>query len=218
VAAAALEKELTANRTAPTDSHPALNARIGKARKLAIPTLAEDNRSAVTLFSDLSWLELQLLTKLMPALKPSELRPMQWETAGLAVYVPIWRSEVAPLSEVLAAVTIYTLPNTLADLSQISRHLPDPKGTLLTREQRADRVVGVIGRALTLVLIGHGCKLHFQPGQWFLQSENGSHLNPMTIVAELRNGKWKTDAWREYCETNGIGDWPLVQEAAQAAN
>jgi hypothetical protein len=199
------------------DSHPPLNARIEKARSLAIATPTEDNRPAVTLLEDLPWLELQLLTKLMPALKPSAMKPMDWDTAGSTVYVPLWRSEVAALAHALDSVTIYTLPQATASLTQIGGRIPDPPGTLLTREQRAGRAAEVIGRALTLALVDHGWTLHLQPGQCYVESENRSKMNPSLVIKELRDGNREADTWLRYCETSGIGDWPLAAKAARSA-
>ena len=98
------------------DSHPPLNARVAKARTLAIATDPEDSRPAISLFEDLPALELQLLVKLMPGLKPSELKPMRWDTAGLEVYVPLWRTEVAKQATVLTGFTIYTVSDAIAEL------------------------------------------------------------------------------------------------------
>jgi Zn-dependent protease with chaperone function len=213
-ASALIEKQLASNATNPMDSHPPLNARVEKARTLAIATPAEDNRPAVGLLDDLPGLELQLLTKLMPALKPSELKPIQWDNAGLDVYVPLWRSEVAKFASALNSVTIYTLPKALAKLTDIAGRIPDPPGTLLTREQRAGRAAELMGQAMTLVLIDHGWRLYLQPGQFYVESENGSKMNPRTFIEELRNGSRKADAWLQYCEANAIGDWPLVPQLA----
>jgi Zn-dependent protease with chaperone function len=214
-ASAVLEKQLVTNAANPMDSHPPLKARIEKARTLWIAIAPEDNRPAVTLFEDLPWLELQLLTKLMPALKPSGLKPMLWDTAGSDVYVPLWRREISTLAPVLNSVTIYALPDALAKLTEIAGRIPDPPGTLLTREQRAGRAAEAIGHALTLTLIDHGWKLRLQPSQIDLESENGSKMNPQTVIDELRNGNRKADAWLQYCETNAIGDWPLAPQAAE---
>jgi Zn-dependent protease with chaperone function len=217
-ASAALEKELATNLSDPMDSHPPLNARIEKARTLAIATPNEDNRPAITLLEDLPWLELQLLTKLMPALKPSAMKPMDWDTAGSTVYIPLWRSEVAKLADALDSLTIYTLPQATANLTQIGGLIPDPPGTLLTREQRAGRAAEVIGRALTLALVDHGWTLHLQPGQCYVEAENRCKMNPSLVIKELLNGNRKADTWLRYCETSGIGDWPLAVEAARGAH
>jgi len=217
-AASAVLEQLVTNAANPMDSHPPLHARVERARTLAIANATEDNRPAVTLFEDLPWLELQLLTKLLPTLKPSGLKPMQWDTAGSEVYVPLWRRELSKLAPVLNSVTIYALPDAVAKLSQIAGRIPDPPGTLLTREQRAGRAGEVIGHALTLALIDHGWKLHLQPGQFYVESENGSRMNPQTIIEELRNGNRKPDAWLQCCETNAIGDWPLAPQVAEGAS
>jgi heat shock protein HtpX len=208
-ASAALEKQLATNATDPMDSHPPLNARVKYARALAIATAPEDSLSAVTLFEDLAALELQLLVKLMPALKPSELKPMRWDTAGLEVYVPLWRAEVAKLAPALIAFTIYTVPDAIANLPQSAGRSLDPPGTLLSREQRAARAVDVIAQAVTLALIDQCWKLHLQPGQFYLESENGTRMNPRAIIGELRKDARKADAWRQYCQANSIGDGPL---------
>jgi len=143
---------------------------------------------------------------------------MQWDTAGSEVYVPLWRRELLKLAPVLNSATIYALPDAVANLTRIAGLIPDPPGTLLTREQRAGRAAELIGYALTLALIDHGWKLHLQPGQFYVESENGSRMNPQTIIEELRNGNRKPDAWLQYCETNAIGDWPLAPEAAEGAS
>jgi len=212
-ASAALEKQLATNATDPMDSHPPLNARVGNARSLAIASAPDDSRSAVSLFEELPALELQLLVKLMPALKPSELKPMHWDTAGLEVYVPLWRTEVAKFAPALIAFTIYTVPDAIASLPQSAGRSLDPPGTLLSREQRVARAAEVIAQAVTLALIDHGWKLHLQPGQFYLESENGTRMNPRTEV--LRKDRQKTDTWPQYCQTNSLGDWPLASLATQ---
>jgi Zn-dependent protease with chaperone function len=217
-ASTALETALASDATGSADSHPPLKARIEKARSLAIPTTAGDDRPAVTLFEDLPWLELLLLTKVMPALKASELKPMQWDTAGSEVYVPLWRGEVAKLAPDLNSITVHTLPNAMAKLSQMAGRMPDPPGTLLTREQRAGRAAEVVGYALALALIDHGWKLHLQPGQSFIESEDGIRINPQSVVAQLCKGNLKADTWLELCQKKAIGDFPLVAAAVPATN
>ncbi len=213
-----LEQQLAANATGPMDSHPPLNARVEKARSLAIASASEDNRPAVTLLEDLASLEIQLLTHVMPAVKASELKPMQWNTAGSEVYVPLWRGEVAKIAPHLSSITIYTLPNAIAKLTQIAGSIADPPGTLLTREQRIDRAADVIGKALTLALIDHGWTLHFQPGQFYMESETGNKINPGVTIQELRTGDRKMNSWLPYCEENLIGDWILASQAATGAS
>jgi len=140
---------------------------------------------------------------------------MHWDTAGLEVYVPLWRTEVAKLAPALIAFTIYTVPDAIANLPQSAGRSLDPPGTLLSREQRVARAAEVIAQAVTLALIDHGWKLHLQPGQFYLESENGTRMNPRAIIEELRKDRRKADAWPQYCQTNSLGDWPLVPLATQ---
>ncbi len=215
VASALLEAQLATNRTDPMDSHPPLNARIKKARTLAITIGSEDNRPAIALLENLPWLELQLLTKLMPALKPTELNPIEWDNAGSIVYVPLLRRDAAKLAPALDSVTIYDIPKAI---SRIGNRIPDPPGTLLTHEQRAGRAVDLIGRAMMVVLVDHGWKLHYQPGQCYVESENGITMDQATVIKALRNGNQGADTWLQFCQANGIGDWQmLAPEAAQGA-
>ncbi|MGA3078716.1 MAG: hypothetical protein ABSG56_34180 [Bryobacteraceae bacterium] len=129
------------------------------------------------------------------------------------MYVPLWRTEVAKFAPALIAFTIYTVPDAIASLPQSAGRSLDPPGTLLSREQRVARAAEVIAQAVTLALIDHGWKLHLQPGQFYLESENGTRMNPRTEV--LRKDRQKTDTWPQYCQTNSLGDWPLASLATQ---
>ena len=214
-ASAILEERLRTSAIDPMDSHPPLNARVDRARALAMATAAEDGRPAIILLEDLPALELQLLTKLMPGLNASELKPMQWDNAGAEVYVPLWRSEVAKLAPALSSATVLGLPGVVAKLTEVAARIPDPAGVLLTREQRAGRAADVIGQALTLALVDHGWKIHLQPGVFYLESENGAKMNARAIIEEMRSGTRTAESWLEYCGTHGIGDWPLAAELAR---
>jgi hypothetical protein len=212
---ALLEKELAGSATNPMDSHPPLKARVQKARSLARNSGCEDNRPAVSLFEDLAGLEAELLSKLAPALRASELKPVEWDSAGLEVYVPLWRSEVARLAPALGSFTIYALPDAVGKLAELGASLPDPPGMLLTHEQRTGRAAEMLGHALTLALIDHRWKLHLQPGQFYVESENGIRVNPVRMVEQLRKHSRTAATWAQYCEKNGIGDWALAESSEQ---
>ena len=217
-ASAVLDKQLASHTSDPMDSHPPLSARIGKARALSIAVVNSDGRPAVSLFEDLPRLEVQLLARLLPALNPGALKPMEWDTAGSVVYIPLWRSEVAKVAPALNAVTIHTLPAILTNLAPIAGRIPDPPGTLLTREQRAGRAADGIAHALTLALLDHGWKLRMQPGEFYVENETGARLNPRTVIEELRKGKRTADTWPHFCDANAIGDWPLAPQATETAS
>jgi len=170
---ALLKQRLASNAPSAMDSDPPLSARIERARRLAIPTVAEDSRPAVALFEDLPALEEQLLSKLMPAIKPSELKPLDWDAAGSEVYVPLWREQFATVAPALNGVTTRTLPGDVSKLMEIARRIPDPPGTLLTREQRAINAAHLIGRGLLLTLIEHAGNSTCNPGSPTSRAERG---------------------------------------------
>jgi Zn-dependent protease with chaperone function len=207
-AAAALETQLAGGAADPLNSHPPLNARLEKARSLAIPARHNDERPAVTLIDDLPSLEQLLLKKLAPDVNVAGLKSIHWDSAGAEVYIPLWRSMTAPLQPLLAQRTVSALPDALSLLPELTNRIPDPPGTLLTREQRMGRAVEALSYMLTLTLVDHGWQLYLQPGQFYLERD-GVKLESGSVVANLKSGKLTAASWVEYCHKNGIGDWPL---------
>ena len=208
-ASSALEKQLASSATNPLDSHPPLNARLEKARALAIPARDQDDRPAITLIDDLPSLELRLLQKLAPEIKADHLKSMHWDSAGSEIYIPLWREQTAPLQSLLAQRTIATLPETFSALPEMANRIPDPPGTLLTREQRLARAVEALSHVLTLALVDHGWTLYLQPGQFYVERDD-QKLDAGNVLLNLKAGKITREGWLAYCEKNGIGSWPLV--------
>ncbi len=215
-ASALVQKQLDADTVKPLDSHPPLNARVQNARRLAIVAAGEDTRPAVHLIQDLPSLELELLIRLMPALKPSELKPLFWDSVGSEVYLPLWRSQAAKVAPALVDYTTHRLSAALANLNNIAALIPDPVDTLLTREQRAARAAEAISQALALACVDHGWKLHVQPGQLYVENENGTKVHPPSLIQALQKPNVREDACAEFCAKHGIGDWPLAQPSAPA--
>ena len=46
----------------------------------------------------------------------------------------------------------------------------DPKGMLLTHEQRAQRATGLLGAGFSLALLASGWQLHAYPGEYYFQA------------------------------------------------
>jgi hypothetical protein len=207
-AAAALETQLAGGAEDPLNSHPPLSARLEKARTLAITARHNDERPAVSLIDDLTWLERQLLQKLAPNVKVASLKSIHWDSAGSEVYIPLWRSMTASLQPLLAQRTVSALPEALSTLAEMANRIPDPPGTLLTREQRMGRAMEALSHILTLTLVDHGWQLYLQPGQFYMERE-GARLESGSVVANLKSGKLTAASWVEYCEKSGIGGWPL---------
>lgn len=87
-------------------------------------------------------------------------------------------------------------------------HIRDPKGMLLSREQRADRAAGLLGSAFSLALLANGWELHTQPGEFYFQ-RGAEQLHPFQIVEELRKSALTSETWLERARNLDIEDLRL---------
>lgn len=109
---------------------------------------------------------------------------------------------MAQAADLLAPITAESLSDVGKELYNLAARIPDPKGMLLTREQRSQRAVELIGVALGLVLIHHGWTLVAQPGVFCLK-QDADEINS-TIVADVLAGEIVCEAWIERCQGLGI--------------
>lgn len=203
-----LEAELGKTGTNSFDTHPPLRARIAAARELPYTQAVESDACAIGLIDQLDSLERQLLDARFPQLKAAVLKTVEWEKVGTDVYVPIWRTFTREYAAQLAGITTGALPEAVKNVAEIGAQMRDPKGMLLTREQRTNRAAALLWMSLALVLIDHGWDLHTQPGESYLQ-RGGARVKPPEVIGEMRSGKLSSDAWRAQCQDMGIAELRL---------
>jgi heat shock protein HtpX len=200
------------------DTHPPLNKRIEKARLYSLPVPASLNYAdefelpMISLIEELGPLEASLLKKLAPVVVNSELRPMEWDTAAIEVYVPMWRKQIANFLPFLSTKTLSALPCLVVEPQAISDKILNPPGILLNRTQRDAKALEILSCALALSLLDHGWKLLMQPGTFYLE-RNGMKLEPNTVVAAMKSGKLSIQQWELHCSNAGIRDWSLASAA-----
>lgn len=204
-----LAKELSKLNTRPYDSHPPLRERLIAARRLPPGEEPSGDPPAITLIEDVPGLEGQLLQKFNPRQKVESLKPAPWENVAQTIFVPGWRKYVVEYAQLLAGVTAGSLSEKVRDLPEMGSHIRDPKGMLLTREQRTQRAADLLGSGLCLALIDSGWELHAQPGQFYLQS-GAEQLQPFRVIRDLRAGKLTHEAWLERAEALNIGNLSLA--------
>jgi heat shock protein HtpX len=214
-----LAQQAAGIKTSPFDSHPPLDKRIEAAKRLNLPApdaFAEESASGqpmISLIDGLDPLETSLLKKLVPAAAASDLKPLNWETDGAAIYIPIWRKQVAPFLPFLATRRLGDFPLLVLDPKRVASLIPDPPGVRLNQNQRAARALDILYCAFALCLLENGWKLTTQPGS--LVIENGeAKVEPGSVVAAIRAGKLSVVDWSNFRLQRGIGDWALAQPVA----
>ena len=198
-----LEKTLREAKTNAYDSHPPLRDRIAAAEKLPEWLGEDDPKSALTLLDRLPDLELGLVENRLSDIKPGTLKYISWDEVAYRVTIPGWQKAVTTYDDDLKGVTAETIPNQITNFSAIGSRIPDPKGMLLTPNQRTERAGQLFAAALALALVENGWKLSVQPGVFRLQRGDES-FNPFAAVAELMAGKRSQDEWINQCNSLGI--------------
>jgi heat shock protein HtpX len=203
-----LEAELRKTGTNSFDTHPPLRSRVAAARALPYPQAAESGAAAIGLIDQLDALERQLLDARFPQLKAAVLKTVEWEKVGTDVYVPIWRTFTAEYAPLLAGLTVGSLVEAARSVAEMGARMRDPKGMLLTREQRTNRAAALLWMSLALALIENGWDLLTQPGESFLQ-RGEARMKPPEVIGEMRSGKLTADTWLARCREAGIAELGL---------
>jgi hypothetical protein len=204
-----LANELAHPHTKPFDSHPPLHVRLLAARRLPAGEEPANDPPAISLVDDVAGLERELLQKLNPKKNVESLKLAPWENLGQTIYVPGWRKFVEEYADVMAGVTAGSLAEKAKELAETGARIRDPKGMLLTREQRTGRAADLLGAAFALALIASGWGLHAQPGELFFQRAD-ERLQPFRVIRELTAGKLTGQAWLERARSLGIEDLSLA--------
>jgi len=210
-----LEKELETRRPEPFDSHPPLALRIERARLLGLTVPECSSEPALSLFANLHEWETNMIRKFVPDLKDANLKPVNWELAATEIYLPLWRKHVESFLPLLADTTIFALPAIAKNIAPLADKVLHPPGRILSRSQREEQALSVLGCAFGLSLVDHGWKFIAMPGSVAIQQGN-TLVKPTVLMGALRSGAMSADQWQEFCAEKGIGDYPLVQAAPVA--
>lgn len=191
------QKELNEPRSSAYDSHPPLRDRIAAATRLATGKQESTSEFAADLFGDLWKEELRLLSWNNDSSKVEALKPLKWQ--NLASALPqIWQEVIQKNSQFVGEHTTESLPDVVSKLAEIGSRIPDPKGMLLTPEQRAARAAELFGTALGLALANAGWRLYMQPGERHFEV-NGERVSARELLSCLMSHKITRDEWIERC-------------------
>jgi len=210
-----IEKEITEGMTEPYDTHPPLRDRIAAIRRLATEPGEKDGELAISLLEEPELAELQFLQLANPKLGPNSLRHVGWDEIGRAVTIPAWRAAVGEYAAMMNGITAGGLPEVIKKLPQMGSKIRDPRGMLLTPQQRAQRAGQLLGMALGLALLEKGWDLEAQPGSFFL-GKGADRINTSALMDELVEGKVSPEEWRKMCDELGIRDLALALPTGSA--
>jgi hypothetical protein len=164
----------------------------------------------------MSLAELNFLHAVNPNLPKNSLQRVSWEENASAVIIPDWIKFVAEYADQLQGMTIGNLPKTLGKVPEIAANMRDPRGMLLTQEQRVARSRRLVATAFALALVNNGWTLHSLPGVFHLEN-NGEQLQPFELIVQLSDGAIWSEAWTEMCSKHDIGSIELAPPQAASA-
>jgi heat shock protein HtpX len=204
-----IEQKLKTAKTQAYDSHPPLRDRLAAAAAFHGRDYPDSSTPAITLFDGIDALEVQLLQTVAPKLKIANLRFVGWDRVAPDVYLPLWRNLVATHSRTLADLKVEDVVRLAQDPRDVVAQMPDPKGMLLTHQQRTENARGLLWTALTVALLNYGWQLRPDPTGNLLQL--GEHiLNPNQLARDVQSGKLTPRDWAARAAELGIGQLPLA--------
>ncbi len=204
-----IEREIAEGKTEPYDTHPPLRDRIAAIEKFVAEPSEKDEEMAISLLDKPESTELQFLELVNPKLAKNSLRQVGWDEIGRAVTIPSWKAAVGEYAPMMVGITAGALPEVVKKLPQMGPKIRDPRGMLLTPQQRTQRAGQLLAMALGLALLEKGWKLEAQPGSFFLA--NGvDRINTFTLMDDLMKGKVSPENWVKMCDELGNADLALA--------
>src|SRR5580704_1162016 len=163
-----IEREIAEGKTEPYDTHPPLRDRIAAIEKLREEPADKGGEMAISLLEQPETTELQFLELMNPKLARNSLRQVGWDEIGQTVTIPSWKTAVGEYAPMMNGMRVGSLPEVVKNLPQMGSKIRDPRGMLLTPQQRTQRAGQLLGMALGLALLEKGWDLEAQPGSFFL--------------------------------------------------
>jgi heat shock protein HtpX len=212
-----MEKQLAEEKPHFLATHPTFKQRKARALSHRFAEPPADNASALSLLTDAGAVERAALAACFPDLHPEQLPEVAWESVGPVVYIPNWTQFTDTYREVLAGYRVADIPVALGRLAEIGAQIRDPKGMLLTREQRADRAVALLWMSFALVLVRAGWQVRPQPGACCL-TNGDRQVDPAQTVRRLRRGEISESTFGDIVRDLGVAVAALTPAATAATS
>lgn len=205
-----LEKE----KTEPYDTHPPLRDRISAAQNFSDCSPLQDSRPAIALLDNPQSSEIRFVEECVPDIPVGSLQYVRWDDVALRVTIPSWQSFIEEYAGDLKGVRAESIPDYIPNFRQIGAHIRDPKGMLLSPDQRTFRAGGLFAGALALAMVRSGWDLEVDPGV-FRMRRGDRELNPFQAVNQLMAGKLSREDWVARCSDLGLSSLLLSPHATE---
>jgi heat shock protein HtpX len=209
-----LNTRLQEEKMGPYDTHPPLRDRIAAVEELDDSFAPEDSEAASTLLENLPATEMNFVEHAFPDLPRGTLQYVGWDQVALRVRIPSWQKFVSEYAAPLKGVTAESLSDQIPMFREIGARIRDPKGMLLSPDQRTARAGFLFAAALALRLIQSGWELEVQPAIFHLR-RGTCELNPFEAIHQLMTGKLSRDSWTARCRELGISELVLLPANGQ---
>jgi len=203
-------KEMEEGKIDPYDTHPPLRDRIAAIEQLTVTPNDLNSALALSLLDTPEDAELQFIAFVNPNLEKESLRRVDWDEIGQVVTIPWWKSMVTEYASLLQGITAEAVPDFAQKLPEIGSRMRDPKGMLLTRQQRTQHAGHLVASALALALLDNGWSLETRPGEFYFQ-RGTEKINIFALMEGLLAGKITREGWVAKCTEAGIGRSVLVR-------
>jgi heat shock protein HtpX len=205
-----IERELAERKTNPYETHPPLRDRLEAIETIAAEPQEQNGEPALSLLSDPGSVELRFLESVNPKLEKGSLRHVNWNEVGPMVTIPAWKSAVREYAVLLEGISAESIFEAAKNLSAMGARIRDPKGMLLTPEQRRQRAAHLLGVALGLALLEKDWQLEAEPANFYLH-RGSERLNVFDEVQKLAHEKLAEGEWVERCKEWGVAGVALWQ-------
>jgi Zn-dependent protease with chaperone function len=181
------------------DSHPSLAERCRSLASAQQRASFDDGTPRSKLLDESKPLEETLVRFL--AIGHKAFPTVAWTDVGVKVWLPRWRSEVAPYQRTLSSLDAAGVGRAISELDLWAKRLRPAGPAILSPEAGRRRVAGLLGLWLCLLLDRRGWPIEALPGAGVsFATSRGATFEPLTRLAELQNGELSQADWLRICQ------------------
>lgn len=192
----------------PYDTHPPLGERLNAIMD-SLAAGAADTSPAISLLSDPSAAEKELVDGFLKKYGARRLVPIVWEDVASAVYIEQWRNLIQERGGWLAGVTPSSLPDVVKDIRPLAVAYQQVIGQVPPGEAFQQIVSMSLGASLAVHISSRGWVLNQRPALGFIMRKNGKEVAPFGVLPRLAAGDLGSEDWLEQCNEIGIADADL---------